>query len=334
MKYDDEFIAEISKKVDLLSYASQSFSFQKKSDNYFTNCPLHIDKTPSLAICPEKNAFYCYSCGRGGGIIQWLMIVEKLSFDAAVKKTATLAGTDVSLMCQSETVKYNRSIQQMRKKTTENYKHKILDYAVFEQYSKGYIKEWINEGIRQQEIDEFDIRIDNKSNRIVYPVFDIDGNLINVKGRTRFENYKRIGIPKYINYYEVGTMDYFQSLEKSLPYIKESGEVKIFESIKSVMKLYGNNEKNVISAEKHTLTKEQIVLLIKLGVDVVFCYDSDVNYNDKAVRENLNLLKKFTNVYVIKDSGKLLGGTETKNSPIDCGYEIWQQLYNEKVKIH
>lgn len=52
----------------------------------------------------------------------------------------------------------------------------------------------------------------------------------------------------------------------------------IFESVKSVMKAYGWGYKNCVSAEKHTLTPEQIDLLIKLRVNVVLAYDSDVNY--------------------------------------------------------
>ena len=182
-------------------------------------------------------------------------------------------------------------------------------------------------------MDLFDIRIDNYSNRIVYPVYDIDGNLINIKGRTRYENYKKLKLPKYMNYYTVGVMDYFQGLEKTLKYIKEQNEIIIFESIKSVMKAYGWGYKNCVSAEKHTLTPEQISLLVKLKVNVVFAYDSDVSYNDGEVKENIDMLRKVTNVYVISDKDLLLGGSTTKNAPVDCGQDIWEELYFSKRKV-
>jgi DNA primase len=142
-----------------------------------------------------------------------------------------------------------------------------------------------------------------------------------------------MGLCKYINYFKVGTIDYFQGLNITLPYIKQSGEIKIFESIKSVMKLYGYGVKDSASAEKHTLTDEQVRLLIKLRVDIVFCYDSDVSYVEKEVKRNIDTLKKFTNVYVIEDKNGLLGGSEAKNSPIDRGFDLWEQLYSNKRKI-
>ena len=128
-------------------------------------------------------------------------------------------------------------------------------------------------------------------------------------------------------------MDYFQGLNITLPYIKEENEVIIFESVKSVMKAYAWGYKNCVSAEKHTLTAEQISLLIKLGVDVVFAYDSDVNYKDKDVAKNINMLRRITNVYLIHDYDNLLGGVSTKNAPVDCGLDIWEELCSEKRKV-
>ena len=99
------------------------------------------------------------------------------------------------------------------------------------------------------------------------------------------------------------------------------------------MKAYGWGYKNCASAEKHTLTDEQIMLLVKLRVNIVFALDSDIKYTDKDVYESINKLKRITNVYVIYDRNKLLGGAESKNSPVDLSREIWERLYHEKMKI-
>jgi DNA primase len=136
-----------------------------------------------------------------------------------------------------------------------------------------------------------------------------------------------------MNYYKVGVMDYLQCLEKTLPYVKEKNEIIIFESIKSVMKAYQWGYKNCASAEKHTLTPEQIELLIKLKVNIVFAYDSDVDYWQGEVRDNIDKLRRVTNVYIIEDREKLLGGKESKNSPADCGKDIWEELYTTKRKV-
>lgn len=335
MVYDEEYLEEVKANVDLLEYIGNDIELKKRGKDYFGHCPKHVDLTPSFSVNPDKNIFYCFSCGRGSSIIDYLMQYEGMNFDSAVKKASLLAGKEINMMCQSQTVLENRRIKKrldsMKQKRVD---HEILPKEIYEKFRVGTVDEWLDEGIRQQEIDLFEIRIDDASNRIVYPVYDTNGNFINIKGRTRFSDYKRMGISKYINYYPVGNMDYFQGLNITAPYITETKEVKIFESIKSVMKLFGYGIKDSVSAEKHSLTPEQITWLIKSDVkDVVLCYDSDISYSDKTILTNINTLKHFVNVYVIEDKDNLLGGKDGKNSPIDLGYDIWERLYAEKKKI-
>lgn len=335
MNYDDETLQAINDNADLLAYAQQTLDLEQRGNDYFAHCPLHRDDTPSLSFTPSKNSYYCFSCGVSGGMIGYLMDFEGMEFEDAVEKASGLANIDMSKMCKSKTIillkKWRMFLQSKQNK--EVYKHSIIPMTAFTKFSKKEVPEWLEEGISQEVMDLFDIRIDNYSNRIVYPVYDIDGNLINIKGRTRYENYKKLKLPKYINYYTVGVMDYFQGLEKTLKYIKEQNEIIIFESIKSVMKAYGWDYKNCVSAEKHNLTPEQISLLVKLKVNVVFAYDSDVSYNEGEVKENIDVLRKVTNVYVISDKDLLLGGSVAKNAPVDCGQDIWEELYFSKRKV-
>ena len=326
-------LKDISENVNLYEYISQQMELEKRGNDYFGHCTMHTDNTPSFCVTPEKNTYYCFSCGRGGSIIGYLMDYEGLRFDEAVEKAAKLANVDLSKMCKSETIMFLKKLKIWSQKPKKPFEHVILPYSDYDKFNKGIVQEWLDEGIKQDVMDLFDIRIDERQNRIVYPVYDINGKLINVKARTRFKNYKELRIPKYINYYQIGVMDYLQSLNMTLPYIKKENEVIIFESIKSVMKAYGWGYKNCVSAEKHTLTPEQIKLLTRLRVNIVFAYDSDINYSQKDVRQNIDRLKLLTNVFVINDKGELLGGVDAKNSPADCGMEIWEKLYKTKKKI-
>lgn len=332
----DELIKEINDKVDLLEYISKSIDLKKRGNQYFGSCPLHIDKTPSLSVNPSRNLFYCFSCGKGGGIVQFLKYYEKLKFHDALNKAMALAGINTATYTFSDTVLYLKNVKNVKHKKENDNPHEILDKNILQKYQRGQVTEWLNEGIRQEEMDLFDIRIDNLSNRIIYPVYDFNGNLINIKGRTRYDNYKSLNIMKYMNYYKVNTLDYFQGLNITYPYIKEKGEIIIFESIKSVMKAYGWGYKNCVSAENHILTKEQMKLLIKMKANVVLAYDSDVKYFSKTearVCENIKSLKRFLNVSIIQDNEELLGGINAKNSPVDLGRDIWEMLYKEKVRV-
>lgn len=332
MTYDDEMLQEINASVDLLEYVSQSIEMEKRGRDYFGHCPLHVDNTPSFSITPSKNSYYCFSCGRSGGIIGYLMDYEHLRFDDAVDKAAKLGNMDLSKMCRSQTMTFLKKTKNLMREK-EQVVHEVLSANELSKYSHEDITEWIDEGILQEVMDLFEVRINDRDNRIVYPVYDINGNLINIKGRTRYKNYKELRIPKYINYYPIGTMDYFQGLNITLPFIKDQNEMIIFESVKSVMKAYGWGYKNCASAEKHTITDEQLKLLVRLRVNIVFAFDSDISYSDKDIKKTLDVLKRITNVYVIYDRKGLLGGKDAKNAPVDLSREIWEQLYFNKTKV-
>lgn len=332
MTYDDEMLQEINASVDLLEYVSQSIEMEKRGRDYFGHCPLHVDNTPSFSITPSKNSYYCFSCGRSGGIIGYLMDYEHLRFDDAVDKAAKLGNMDLSKMCKSQTMTFLKKTKNLMREK-EQVVHEVLSANELSKYSHEDITEWIDEGILQEVMDLFEVRINDRDNRIVYPVYDINGNLINIKGRTRYKNYKELRIPKYINYYPIGTMDYFQGLNITLPFIKDQNEMIIFESVKSVMKAYGWGYKNCASAEKHTITDEQLKLLVRLRVNIVFAFDSDISYSDKDIKKTLDVLKRITNVYVIYDRKGLLGGKDAKNAPVDLSREIWEQLYFNKTKV-
>ena len=332
MTYDDEMLQEINASVDLLEYVSQSIEMEKRGRDYFGHCPLHVDNTPSFSITPSKNSYYCFSCGRSGGIIGYLMDYEHLRFDDAVDKAAKLGNMDLSKMCRSQTMTFLKKTKNLMREK-EQVVHEVLSANELSKYSHEDVTEWIDEGILQEVMDLFEVRINDRDNRIVYPVYDINGNLINIKGRTRYKNYKELRIPKYINYYPIGTMDYFQGLNITLPFIKDQNEIIIFESVKSVMKAYGWGYKNCASAEKHTITDEQLKLLVRLRVNIVFAFDSDISYSDKDIKKTIDVLKRITNVYVIHDRKGLLGGKDAKNAPVDLSREIWEQLYFNKTKV-
>lgn len=331
--YDDEMLQQINENADLFGYVSQTMELEKKGNDYWAHCPLHTDLTPSLSFTPAKNSYYCFSCGKSGGIIGYLIDFEKMKFEDAVEKAAKLANLDLSKMCHSKTITFLKKLRALAMKPKSAYEHRILDDSELDKYQIEPVKEWLDEGIEQDVMDLFGVRVDTWQNRIIYPVYDICGNLINIKARTRYKNYKQMKIPKYINYFQVGVMDYFQGLNTTLKYVLDANEIIIFESVKSVMKAYGWGYKNCASAEKHTLTKEQIDLLVKLRVNIVFAYDCDVDYRSSDVRQDIDKLKRVTNVFVIEDRKKLLGGKDTKNAPVDCGEEIWETLYSQRRKV-
>ena len=324
--YDSEEVNLLCEDINLLEYASKSYDFVKiDSHNYACHCPRHIDKTPSLMIDDDGNYFYCFSCGVSGNLISWLMVFENLSYGDAVKKVVELTGADLGTLRVSDSVLFYRQLHS--EKHTRIINRKILSPSYYEQFDDDIPVEWVNEGISVDVLKKYEIRIDKRANRIVYPVYDNNYNLIGVKGRTRFDNYKMLGIQKYMNYCPIGSVDYFGGMKQAEEYVRNSGKIIVFEGIKSAMKMDTWGYHNCVSTETSHINTEQINLLIKMGLkEVVIAYDKDVDVK----KINLGMLRRFTNVFGIVDKHNLLGD---KDSPVDKGKNIWEQLYNERVRL-
>ena len=327
MKYDREELDALCGRINLLEYAQKTIEFKKKdSHNWACHCPLHIDKTPSLMIDEDTNYFYCFSCGVSGNIINWLRTFEHLSFDEAVIKASKLANIDIGKLKSSDTILFLKNIAQ-KKQNSKIITRKILPHEEYEKYIDDVPLEWIKEGIPKDTLKKYEIRIDPRANRIVYPVYDNNDNLIGVKGRTRFENFKTLNIMKYMNYYKVGTVDYFAGMKQAREQIVADRKIIIFEGIKSVMKMDAWGHHNCVSSETSHLNKEQIKILIKLGVkEVVIAFDKGVN----PWKLDLGMLRRFTNVYAVYDKKNLL---LDKDAPVDRGQKVWNELYESRVRL-
>ena len=321
-------INEICKEISLLDYASQHFTFKRNgfSNNWYCRCPNHTDLTPSLCINNEQNYFHCFSCEVGGNLLTWMLKIEHMNYSDAVKRIAELSGKEIISNESSKSMKYFRSIKPTCKNQNPN-ERQIIDPIYYERCLRELPEEWIKEGIEPSVMNEYGIRIDGQSNRICYPILDVNGKLISMKGRTRIPSYKELGIPKYQFYSKIGNLDFFVGWQQAWPYIQESGRAYIFEGIKSVMHVRPWGYRNCISSETSHLSDEQIKLLIKSRIkEVVICYDSDVNID--KVRDNVKLLRKFCDIYYT--GNKLLG---EKESPCDRGREVFEKLIKEVKKI-
>lgn len=335
VRYNQEQLNEMAEQIDIVDYISQTEELVRKGNNYFCCCPFHAnDDTPSLCIYPDTNKWYCFGCGAGSSIYDWMMKHEGLTFPEAVEKVGNLTNSNINEIIESESMTFLKEVKKIKQpKNILTTPRKILDWNkdYLEKYSDEIPEEWVSEGMTNEALKIFHIRIDNNANRIVYPVMDSDNNFIGVKGRTRFENYKELGLSKYINYQKIGTIDYFQGWQQALPYIQQQRQVIIFEGIKSSIKTWDWDIRNTVSSETAALSDGQLRLLIKSGIpEVVIAWDYDQKLNSIINDSKIKMLKKFTSVSVIIDTKKRL---QEKDAPADRGELIFRELLKEKIKI-
>jgi len=332
-EYSEEIVEAIKENVDIVEFIGDYVELHKKGREYFGKCPFHDERTGSFSVTPRNQTYFCFGCQKGGDIITFCQDFLDMSYDKTIEYLGGVAGITPEKTRISPAVRFIRKTAKKKKNKQVAEKHKILDPRIMRNFQKREITKWVQEGIPQKVMDFYEVRYDQQSKRIVYPVYDHAGNLINIKGRTIYDNYKDLDIPKYINYEPVGDLDYFQGFYAKKSALLDSKEIIIFESLKSVMKADSYGYMNSVSAETSHITIFQARILIKMHCDVVLAFDSDVPLFKIKNNDVIKQLCQFTNVFVVTDTKGLLGKREEKNSPVDKGKDVWDELYETRIKL-
>jgi DNA primase len=91
-----ETISELQSRLDAAAVVGDYVKLEKKSGRWWGRCPFHSEKTPSFTVDPERKTYYCFGCHEGGGIINFVMEMDKLSFPEAVELLANRFGVPVT----------------------------------------------------------------------------------------------------------------------------------------------------------------------------------------------------------------------------------------------
>ena len=96
MRYSDDIIEEVRMKNDIVDVISQYVKLTRRGSSYFGLCPFHNEKTPSFSVTPSKQMYYCFGCGAGGNVYNFIMEYENYSFGEALSHLADRAGVSTS----------------------------------------------------------------------------------------------------------------------------------------------------------------------------------------------------------------------------------------------
>lgn len=183
---------------------------------------------------------------------------------------------------------------------------------------------WIDEGISYHTQVMYGVGFDLESKRIVFPLRNRFGQIVGVKGRImKDEDDDR----KYMYLYRCNNRYEWFNFHYALPFILEKKRVYILESEKSSMKLFENQVFNAVSIGASEISIEQADIIKKIGLDVeiVFCYDEGISLD--VIKKQAELFKG-RKIFAMYDIDGLLG---EKDSPIDCGIEVWNKLVNDYI---
>ena len=326
-------LPEIIESVDILEYISQYCDLEIRPDGeYWGLSPIKDERTPSFSVNTEIGRFYDFSSGAGGNVLDFIRAYHKCSFQEGVKLLKEFANLD-----SADTVAKTKRLQATsiakkfsnQKRETKQSKVSVLpdDYMVRYDRDLEKLQSWIDEGISQESLDKFQVRYDTFSDRIVYPIRDMAGNIINISGRTLDPEYKKHGLRKYTYFKPLGILDTIYGFAENRDEILTQKEIILFEGAKSVMLADSWGIKNTGAILTSHLNPQQFQLLIRLGINVVFALDAEVN-----IREDKNIMRllPYVPVWWVRNREGLL---EEKDAPVDKGEEVFRLLYESRGRV-
>lgn len=222
-----------------------------------------------------------------------------------------------------------RPTQKARKKrkmlkVMRDKENQVLDKnAVFSWYRAVPHEHFIEDGISVRTQRVFEVMFDETTMRVVFPIYDSNGELVSIKGRYVGDDEWVLDEIKYLYLYSFDKSIELFNYHRALPYIKKSGEVIVVESEKSVMKAWQYGFKNCVAICGSELSPVQAHMLIMLGVNITFAFDNDMN--EDHVRKQAKQIRTRKCMWIHDDLGVL----REKDSPLDADKSVWIELYNK-----
>ena len=237
---------------------------------------------------------------------------------------------------------------QKEQEQKSNKKLNIYDEKILENLPKPILLNWKREGIKKEVCDTHGIKYDAAAQGIVIPHYDVDGRLVGIRERTLVKENEQNGKyrPAFLNNkiwnHPLGLNLYNLNFSKDI--IKRKRKVIIFESEKSCLKfcsIFGDEEDFSVAVCGSNITEHQFFLLYDLGItEVIVAFDRQYLEAKATDKEWVTWTKKLQNIYYkygkyvqvsfMFDKGYLLG---YKDSPIDCGPDIFLTLYKKRIII-
>ena len=317
-------LTELMSKANIADYISQyvQLSPGQGEELWGLSC-FKAENTPSFSVNPNKGVFKDFSSGQGGNIINFIMAYRECDVREAIQILKTWLGVTDDVTYSTLPIIKELKKFKPKMKTEKDIEHRHLSHDAIEDADCSNMTAWVDEGISPDICRKYEIGIDQMSDCISIPIWDMDGTLINILHRTLNPNF----LPKYIYKYKLGTVDFFWGWAQKQDDIALKRQVIIVEGVKSVLKLEQMGYPNAVAMLTSHLNPEQLKILIKFGYDCVFALDKDA---DPVTDGNIQQLKKYCRVYIVRDFNNQLGA---KDAPCDKGAEIFADLYERRARL-
>ena len=307
MRYSDDIIEEVRQKNDIVDVVSQYVRLTRRGSTYFGLCPFHNEKTPSLSVTPGKQMYYCFGCGAGGNVYNFIMEYENYTFGEALKHLADRAGVELPKIEYSREVRekaeQRAELLEINKQAAQYYYYQLrteggkigyqylsgrgLSEETMRKFGLGYSdkfggglykflksKGYSDERLRESglfNVDERHGMYDKFWNRVIFPIMDVNNRVIGFGGRVMGD-----GKPKYLNSPETKIFDKSRNLYGlNIARTTRKKYLILCEGYMDVISMHQAGFTNAVASLGTALTSGHASLLKRYTQEVLLLYDSD-----------------------------------------------------------
>ena len=287
-------------------------SLKKAGSNYKALSPFTTEKTPSFFVSPAKQIFKCFSSGKGGNAVSFLMEHEKLTYPEALRYLAKKYNIEIEEEALTEEEDQQKTLRQNLAAVLDNaqnyFRHHLLETDEGKSVGLGYFRE---RGITDESIDKFQLGyapegwdlytqealkggfskenlllaglikergdkvFDFFRGRVMFPIQNVTGQVVAFAGRILQQDKKA---PKYINSPETELYNKSKLLYgifQAKKAIVKQDVCLLVEGYTDVISLHQRGVENVVASSGTSLTVDQIRLIKRYTPNVTILYDGD-----------------------------------------------------------
>ena len=329
-------IEEVKNQIEIDDVLSDYLTLKKKGANYWACCPFHNEKTPSFSITPSKGIYKCFGCGVAGDAINFVMEIEGISFEEAIRLLAKKYGITIveetKTDKEAEEIKHKDSLivamqyarDEFHKNLTENTEGKTIGLSylnergfaddLIQKFGLGYsLEKWtgltdiaVKKGFKKNTLEEAGLLIrregkeyDRFRGRVMFPIHNTSGKVIAFGARTLKKDDKQA---KYLNSPE--TLLYNKSkilygIFQAKAAIRKDEKCYLVEGYTDVISMHGSGVKNVVASSGTSLTPEQVGLIKRYTDNITVLFDGDKAGVKASLRGMDIILEAGLNVKIV-----------------------------------
>lgn len=336
---DRATIQRVIDATDIVDVVKEFVTLRKSGANYKGLCPFHNERTPSFSVSPAKQLCKCFSCGKGGNAIHFLMELEQMTYPEAIKWLGRKYGIEVKEKELTDTERIEQSEREsmfVLNEWANNYFQKILHDNVdgvavgmayfrsrgfrddiIKKFDLGYSLEqrdaFANAAIAHGFSKEYLLKtglcyqteegklFDRYHGRVIFPVHTVSGRVVAFGGRVlNTDRNKNVG--KYVNSPEseiYSKSHELYGLYQAKQAIVKQGRCFLVEGYTDVISMHQSGVENVVASSGTSLTEGQIRLLHRFTENITVLYDGDAAGIKASLRGIDMLLAEGMNIKVL-----------------------------------